>query len=131
MIPDLRAEEVYLAGNKNIECRSNERKVPHMILTLPLLAALLEPAGIWEVGPFSPVSSILVFPFSSKMLMPLNITNIIIIAGPQLATARRMAEWEVSVDGAGTTYILFVDPLRIGEYGPLSTEQVRPHVALP
>jgi hypothetical protein len=102
-----------------------------MILKLLLLAALLESSVTWAVGLSTPLSSIRVFPSSSKMLMPLNITNIIIAAGPQLATATIMAERDVNVLGAGITYILFVDPLRIGEYGPLLTEQVRPHVALP
>lgn len=45
----------------------------------------------------------------------------------QQAAAKRVAVPKVSLFGAGITYMLFAEPLRMGEYGPLLGSQRRPH----
>lgn len=51
--------------------------------------------------------------------------------GIQHAAEISVAAVNVSLVGSGITYMLFVEPLRMGEYGPMLVEQVRLHVAFP
>lgn len=65
------------------------------------------------------------FQFVSRILFHMETSES--IAGTQHAAERRVAVLKVSLSGAGITYILLADPPRIGEKGPETTSQVRPH----
>lgn len=103
------------------------------------LTILLMPAILPAVAPFVPSigsSACLrsftfeprrLFQLFSRILFHMDISER--MAGIQQAAERSIPMPKVSLCGAGMTYMLLVEPSRIGERGPASTEQVRPHDA--
>jgi hypothetical protein len=83
------------------------------------------------------IGSLSAAPFMSpKYVFQLNSSTLYIMSSRIAAGAQQITEIIIftpksSLVGSGITYILFVEPLRMGEYGPTLVEQVRLHVAFP